>query len=256
MPSPSKPAETKPFSQRITMLASEPTTARPSGSPALPQRLPHAHSVPGGHVDLEAELAGVSGPCDPGRGTGDRRLAHRHEGKGIGGEVRTDSGRLQNLPRLRAAHADVGPLRGDDGEIHPEPRPLELQQPFQVLLHVIRRPGTGEHPPAVLGEAEGDSVVQEPAVLAQHPAEPATTDGQVVPSIRMDPVEKDGHVRTVELELAERRAVVHAGGGPAGKRLARDGLLHALAVTRKEARPPVPPRPPRTSPLRRPRSSP
>ena len=36
MPSPSKPAETNPFSQRITMLASEPTTVRPSGFPACP----------------------------------------------------------------------------------------------------------------------------------------------------------------------------------------------------------------------------
>ena len=91
----------------------------------------------------------------------------------------------------------------------------------------------------ILGETEGDRVVQQPAVLAQHPAEPPPADREIVEAVGVHPLEKDGRVGAVQLELPERRAVVDAGRGPAGERLARDRRRHVLPGARKEARPPV-----------------
>ena len=199
---------------------------------------PDGAAVPAGHVDLEGQLAGERDPADPGRHAGGEcGLAEGHEAERVVGhvEVRCDPG--HDLPRLRADDRDGRPLLGDRGADHVEVGPLGLQPLLEPVEDARGAAGGGGHEVAVVGEPQGDAVVEHHPVRRAHHAVAGRADGQLLEPVGVDPVEELAGVRATDLDLAERGGVHHRDALACGPALAGDGGVHVLPGLRVVPRP-------------------
>ena len=188
----------------------------PYGAPASYSASHRASAVPRRHVDLVGQFAGEADPADPGRDARDGRVAPRHEREVV---VRPRPGRGASAPstsrergptRATVAHCSVTEVQWTRRS-----RPLGLQpllHPVQYRGRVAGRRGDQE---AVLGEADDRAVVEDHAVRVAHHAVADHADLQGAHHVGVEPVEEDGRVRALYVDLAEGGGV-HEGDALAG----------------------------------------
>lgn len=108
--------------------------------------------------------------------------------------------------------------------------PFGLQpflHPVQYGGRVARRGGDQE---AVRCEADDGAVVEDHAVQVAHDAVADHADLQVAHHVGVEPVEEDGGVRALYVDLAEGGGVHEGDALPGRGALAQHGRLHVLAV--------------------------
>ena len=156
--------------------------------PASQSVFPERAAVAGGHVDLEAELAGEGDAEEPRREAGDRAFGHRHVREGFVREVDALDKRREQLAGVRALERDDRPLLGGRGEPDLEVRPLGLE----VVLHHVEdargAAGGGGDVEAVRGQPADDAVVADEAVLAEQQAVAAAAEPELRPGVGVHPL--------------------------------------------------------------------
>ena len=85
----------------------------------------------------------------------------------------------------------------------------------------------------LLAEARGDAVVHHHAVLVEHQAIAAAADPELGPGVGVHPVEERHGVRSLDVDLAERRRVHDGHAVARGEALARHGGMEILAGLRE-----------------------
>ena len=146
--------------------------------------------------------------------------------------IRASTSRAFGPASAAAAHCSVTEV-DEDVEL----RPVDLQQPLEVLHHSDRIDGRRRHQVVRGSEARGRAVVVDDAVLAQHHAVAAAADGERVPAVDVDAIQQFGDVAPLQLDLAERGDVDHAHVRAHVLRLAVRGVVGRLAGSRIRMRP-------------------
>ncbi len=196
------------------------------------------------HGDLVGELTGErEAEQAPAQAVGERDRARAHVREGLVRDVlaRCEHA-LQQLARARPRDRELRPLLRHRGELHIELRPQHLMTMLHVLVDRHRVGGGGGHEPVLLAEPCDRAVVHHTPVLAQHHAVARAADGERLPTVGVEALDEAQRVRTLELDLAERRHIAETDGRAHRLDLADDGwqpirLARTREVLRTQPRP-------------------
>ena len=199
--------------------------------------LPEPQAVPGGHIQLVRQLAGErDAKRAPGR-TGDDRIAPGHEREGSRADVKTGGEGRDDIARAWTDDRHRRPLLRHRGGPDPKLRPLCLEPLLEVIEDRGGVAGGRGHVESVRAEAARDPVIEDHPIQPAHEPITARPDLEGRERVRVDAIEQEARVGSLEVDLAEGGRIHDGDGGSRGDALAPDGRFHVLAVTREVARP-------------------
>ncbi|KDB51290.1 hypothetical protein X805_31030 [Sphaerotilus natans subsp. natans DSM 6575] len=196
-------------------------------------RLPERLAVAGLDVELVAHLAREADAEDPAGQAGDGAGAPVHELELLRREIDVGAQAGEHLARLGAHQGHGGPVVGDRAHPDLELGPLGLVPALQPAQHLGRAAGGGGHVELGVGDAGGDAVIHDHAVLVEHQAVAALARCELAPGVRVDAVEELARVGAVDLDLAQRGGVHDGHAGACGAALAGHGRVQVLALLRE-----------------------
>ncbi len=200
------------------------------------QRRPQHRAEIGAAIDLIGALAGKRQPRHDDVDVAEPAATYPHDRQRRVGNIDVDH-LLHERSRFRPGNRHAGPLLRHRGQRHLQRRPVDRQQEFQMRQHAGGVARRRRHQIAVVRQPPCRAVVIEEAVVAQHQAVARLADRQGGEGVGVDPVQKGYCVRSLDIDLAERRDIGDADGGAHRPGFADRRLLHTFARLAIDPRP-------------------
>src|SRR5262249_9793264 len=162
----------------------------------------------GGELTSMAELAAEARAQHPQRHPIEATRAHGHVPHAGRRERGVEPDALEPPPGAGTCHRDVRPSRGDRRYEHPELDELALQPFLERRGGALGSGRTGVDPVVLLTEARHYAVIDERTVLVQQHSVAGLADGECRHRADIHQIEELRGVRTVDLQFAERGAIV------------------------------------------------
>ena len=173
----------------------------------LKQSLPHVQPVGGWHMDFEAEFTGESDAPDDAVGDpGDGAGTHLHVTERF--RVQVDIGHpTEQLTRIGSGDVHTAERSRQRGDRHLPLGVHGLQPHLKPVPDRTRTRRCRRHQVVVIAKTAGDPVIHDDAIFGAHHAVPHRADGEVVPIVGVHQIQQLDHIRTMQIELAQRGQV-------------------------------------------------
>src|SRR4051812_19275331 len=127
-------------------------------------------------------------------------------------------------------------MLGNRGAIYLQVRPLRLQPFFKPRQYAGSTSSSSGHQEMVFTQPRGDTVIKDDAVSLAHQSVSALSFRQCRKDIRVDPIEENSGIRTLDIDLSEGRGVHHGHTLPGCNALTPNGIFHAFSRLREVPR--------------------